>query len=79
MKFAYKVIKDTITDSTAQKHITYGIELIGSTGIPIKSIPNIFLDKGTAEHTVSLFNNAELSPEHFDDAVEDAVIEMYSI
>lgn len=75
----YRVIKDTITDDADQKHIIYGIELISCTGAPIRSISNIFLDRCAAEHTVKLFNDAALSPEHFDDAVEDAVVEIYSI
>ena len=79
MEFTYKVKQNTITDDDSQKHITYGIELIGGTGVSIREIPNIFLDKGIAENTVKLFNDAVLSPEHFDDAVEDAIVEIHGI
>ena len=56
--------------------LTYGIayveERCGMREI-VKQIPDVTCDRTEAERLVSLFNRLELSPEHFTEAVEDAL------
>ena len=71
MECTYSLIKNNICDELGIRHILYGIAVLNQTGETIDSISDILCDKAECEKLVELFNNENLSPVHFHDAVED--------
>ena len=71
MKCTYSLIENKLYDEESSEHFTFGIAALNQTGETIDSISDISCDKAECEKLVELFNNENLSPVHFHDAVED--------
>ncbi len=73
MTYTYKIQPGTAYDEDGNTHTVYGIDLFAD-GEILNSLPDIFFDKQKAEELAYLCNSLSLSPKHFFDVAEDAII-----
>ena len=74
MSYYYRICESRISDEDNEIHIVYGIELYCGSML-IKSYPDVFFEKEKAETLTYLCNALGLSPLHFPDVIEDALID----
>lgn len=79
MQYTYYLREDTIIGQAGEEHIVYGIEAITPGGETLLAYPDVFFDRGRAEHLVHLCNEGGLSLLHLADVVEDALAEQYAV
>jgi len=79
MLHTYRMREDIRFDEVGQKYIVYGIDAIDADGTVLMSFPDVFFDGQKAERFVTLCNEGELSLLHLADAVEDALVEQYTV
>lgn len=72
MKCKYCIQKESIAVENGKIHTVYGIEL-WQDGKLVKTTHNVFCDKATAEHYITLFNKNKLSPMHLEDIIEEII------
>lgn len=65
----YKLRSDEVIDEENCKHTVYGVDIFEQ----IRSVPDIFTDDKNAKQFVSLCNELQLAPVHFNDAVENVL------
>ena len=71
-RYLYRVVETTVTDECGIPHTRYGIAAT-------VSIADLFGRREAAERLARLCNDMELSLLHFQDVVEDALIEEYRV
>ena len=71
LNIKYAMVTDSLTIE-GKSYIAYGI-LVLSDNIPVRYIPDVFLDKNYAVKYIALFNDLRLSPIHLDDVIDDIV------
>jgi len=67
----YILRKDTITDEEGNAFTVYGITAIDIFGIVLKTVPDIFFERGKAEEFIALCNSEKLELCHLFDVCED--------
>ena len=71
MKISYKPVKSVITDGA--DNITYGISVLDSSGVTLRTVSDIFDNISDADNFAKLCTELELSPEHLDDVIDDVL------
>ena len=74
MSYDYRICESKISDDDNELHTVYGIELYCN-GELIKAYNDVFFEKEKAETLTYLCNALGLSPLHFPDVIEDALID----
>ncbi len=77
--YNYKIFNSLVYDEEGNSYITYGIQASDTSGNIIMSVPDIFFDKQAASALVEKCNSEQLSIEHLEDIISDAITEQYLI
>lgn len=67
---SYRLTKQRISDSRGKHRTAYGVALVVD-GVCIREAEDLSPDREAVFALVELFNNDELDPVHFDQAIED--------
>ncbi len=70
----YQLSMQNFYDESGDFYTTYGIKIIGSTGI--RTIEDVSIDKKSVETLVERFNKLNLSEHHVDTAIEDFLYDL---
>ena len=73
MRIQYELVEERHEDPEMGSYISYGIALKEEENI-IRTIADVFLDKGKAEEFIGRCNEFKLSPIHLEEVIEDALV-----
>lgn len=65
---------DIALDEDGESHTVFGIDALDCFGQVIKSVPDIFFDRGKAESFIDLCNSQKLEFVHLMDVIYDILI-----
>ena len=74
MKTAYFVNARTVKDDKGTSYAMFGIDAVSDDGVVVNSVVDIFDSFEKAEEFAAKCTVLELSPEHLQDVIEDALI-----
>lgn len=75
----YKIRKDEIEDEDGRRFTVYGFDVVLPDSIEaVKSYPDIFFDKATAEKFIDELNGCDIEDKQIPEIVDDTICLLYS-